>query len=78
LICNQGDEGGGYEPIAAGRQIGDRRWCGSRIGRLTAFRDRVVYDFAMGRTPEAITGRIRLKREEGKTALPSIKTFQLF
>jgi hypothetical protein len=62
LICNQGDEGGGYEPIAAGRQIGDRRWCGSRIGRLTAFRDRVVYDFAMGR----------------KTALPSIKTFQLF
>ena len=26
----------------------------------------------MGRTPEAITGRIRLEREEGKTTLPSI------
>src|SRR5580658_2741887 len=72
LVRNQSEDGGGYEPIGAERQAAERRWSGSRIGRLTALRDRVVGDLAMGRTPEAITGRIRRERSEGKTVLPSI------
>jgi IS30 family transposase len=73
LIRNQSeDEAGGYEPIGAARQAHERRWSGSRIGRLTTLRDHVVYELAMGRTPEAITGRIRLDRLDGKTTLPSI------
>jgi len=72
LIRNQSEDGSGYEPIAADRQAGERRWCGSRISRSITLRDRVVHDLAMGRTPEAITGRIKLEREEGKTTLPSI------
>ena len=33
LIRNRGEDGDGYEPIAAARQARERRWCGSRIGR---------------------------------------------
>src|SRR5271154_2398702 len=73
LIGNQSEDGaGGYEPIGAARQAYERRWSGSRIGRLTALREHVVYELAMGRTPEALTGRIRLDRLDGKTTLPSI------
>src|SRR5580698_10122517 len=72
LIRNQSEDGAGYEPIGAERQAHERRWSGSRIGRLTALRDHVVHELAMGRTPEAITGRIRLDRLDGKTILPSI------
>jgi len=58
----------GYQPVAAQRMAGARRWRGTKIERSSQLRATVDDQLiAMGRSPEQIAGR--LEREQGKPVI---------
>ena len=58
----------GYQPVAAQRMAGARRWRGTKIERSSRLRATVDDQLiAMGRSPEQIAGR--LEREQGKPVI---------